>query len=244
MTRRNFSSTLLAGAASASAAPRQPLMLGAPIHIKSTDPANSPVSTSASATPPPTALRQNSKTKSIFAPSKKPTPPKTSSSPKSAVWVNLLDADPAKRAANLKTVTDGLALADEVGARCCVDIAGSFNRQGLVRRHIRRTSRRSSSTPSVENARKIIDAVKPKRSKFAYEMMGWAISRISPTPTCRLIKAVDRPGLRSPHRHLQSRSTHRSVSTTTPRSPTRRFDKLGRWIVSCHAKDLSIGSRR
>ena len=42
-------------------------------------------------------------------------------------WVNLLDADPDKRRQNLATVTDGLALADAIGARCCVDIAGSFS---------------------------------------------------------------------------------------------------------------------
>jgi hypothetical protein len=42
-------------------------------------------------------------------------------------WVNLLDADPDKRRQNLATVTDGLAIADAIGARCCVDIAGSFS---------------------------------------------------------------------------------------------------------------------
>jgi sugar phosphate isomerase/epimerase len=42
-------------------------------------------------------------------------------------WVNLLDADAAKRRANLETVIEGLALAEAVGALCCVDIAGSFN---------------------------------------------------------------------------------------------------------------------
>ena len=39
----------------------------------------------------------------------------------------MLDPDPAKRAENLKYVTERLALAEAVGARCCVDIAGSFN---------------------------------------------------------------------------------------------------------------------
>jgi len=42
-------------------------------------------------------------------------------------WVNLLDPDGEKRKKNLEVVTDGLALAEAVGARCCVDIAGSFN---------------------------------------------------------------------------------------------------------------------
>src|SRR5262249_44303785 len=42
-------------------------------------------------------------------------------------WVNLLDGDPEKRRLNLQVVTDGLALAEAIGARCCVDIAGSFS---------------------------------------------------------------------------------------------------------------------
>src|SRR5271163_60738 len=42
-------------------------------------------------------------------------------------WKNMLDPDAQKRAANLKYVTERLALADAVGARCCVDIAGSYN---------------------------------------------------------------------------------------------------------------------
>jgi sugar phosphate isomerase/epimerase len=42
-------------------------------------------------------------------------------------WRNMLDPDSVKRAENLKYVTERLALAEAVGARCCVDIAGSYN---------------------------------------------------------------------------------------------------------------------
>ena len=42
-------------------------------------------------------------------------------------WVNLLDPDEAKRKKNYEYVHDRLALAELVGARCCVDIAGSYN---------------------------------------------------------------------------------------------------------------------
>ncbi len=42
-------------------------------------------------------------------------------------WKNMLDPDAPKRAENLKYVTERLALAEAVEARCCVDIAGSFN---------------------------------------------------------------------------------------------------------------------
>ena len=56
----------------------------------------------------------------------------------------------------------------------------------------RTTSRRSFFDAVVENARKIIDAVKPKRARFCYEMMGWALPD-SPDSYLKLIKAVDRP---------------------------------------------------
>jgi sugar phosphate isomerase/epimerase len=42
-------------------------------------------------------------------------------------WKNLLDPDPQKRRENLDYVSQRCALADAVGALCCVDIAGSFN---------------------------------------------------------------------------------------------------------------------
>lgn len=42
-------------------------------------------------------------------------------------WRNMLDPDPAKREQNVNYVIERCALADAVGARCCVDIAGSFN---------------------------------------------------------------------------------------------------------------------
>src|SRR5512140_3144707 len=42
-------------------------------------------------------------------------------------WRHLLDPDPQKRADNFRYVVERFELAEAVGARCCVDIAGSFN---------------------------------------------------------------------------------------------------------------------
>src|SRR5690242_11295071 len=42
-------------------------------------------------------------------------------------WKNLLDPDPVKRRENLDYVTQRCALAEAIGALCCVDIAGSYN---------------------------------------------------------------------------------------------------------------------
>jgi len=150
-------------------------------------------------------------------------------------WVNLLDADPAKRAANLKTVTDGLALAEAVGARCCVDIAGSYNREVWYGPHPKNLSKEFFDA-AVENARKIIDAVKPKRAKFCYEMMGWALPD-SPDAYLEMIKAVDREAFAV---HLDPcnliNSPRRFYDNTKLLNEC--FDKLGPRIASCHAKDL------
>jgi sugar phosphate isomerase/epimerase len=151
-------------------------------------------------------------------------------------WVNLLDADPAKRAANLKTVSEGLALADEVGALCCVDIAGSYNPEVWSGPHPDNVSDKFFDA-TVENARKIIDAVKPKRAKFCFEMMGWALPD-SADSCVALVKAVQRDGfgvhldpcnlINSPARFYRNTDLLNEC-----------FDKLGPWIVSCHAKDVA-----
>ncbi len=141
-----------------------------------------------------------------------------------------------KRAANLKLVTEGLALADVVGALGCVDIAGSFSTKEWYGPHPDNLSPKFFDA-AVENARKIIDAVKPWRAKFSYEMMGWTIPD-SAESYLKLIKAVDRKAfavhldpcniVNSPTRFYRNTDLLNEV-----------FDKLGRWIVSCHAKDLT-----
>jgi sugar phosphate isomerase/epimerase len=151
-------------------------------------------------------------------------------------WCNLLDADPAQRAANLKTVTDGLALAEALGARCCVDIAGSYNAKSWFGPHPKNLSQEFFDA-SVENARKIIDAVRPSRAKFCFEMMGWALPD-SPDAYLAMVKAVDRPAfgvhldpcnaVNCPQRFYQNTELLNEC-----------FDKLGPWIASCHAKDLA-----
>jgi sugar phosphate isomerase/epimerase len=151
-------------------------------------------------------------------------------------WVNLLDPDAAKRAANLKTVTEGLALADEIGALNCVDIAGSFNPTIWYGPNADNLSPKFFDAV-IENARKIIDAVKPKRAKFSYEAMGWALPD-SPDHYVRLIKAIDRPAFGC---HLDPCNMVNSPEKFYRNTDLLNecFDKLGRWIVSCHAKDLT-----
>ncbi|HVQ31255.1 MAG TPA: sugar phosphate isomerase/epimerase [Vicinamibacteria bacterium] len=151
-------------------------------------------------------------------------------------WVNLLDPDAEARTRNLATVTEGLALAEAVGARCCVDIAGSFSPTSWFGPHPDNLGPRFFDA-AVENARKILDAVKPTRTTFCYELMAWSLPD-SPDACLRLIAAVDRKAfsvhldpcnlVNSPERYYRSSEVIREC-----------YRKLGPRIASVHAKDLA-----
>jgi len=151
-------------------------------------------------------------------------------------WKNMLDPDAQKRADNLNYVTERLALAEAVEARCCVDIAGSYNPTVWYGAHPRNLSN-DFFDATVENCRKVIDAVTPRRTKFSIEMMGWSLPD-GPDSYLKLIRAVDRPafavhmdvcnGINSPERFYNNAQFIQEC-----------FAKLGKWIVSCHAKDLA-----
>jgi hypothetical protein len=106
-------------------------------------------------------------------------------------WRNMLDPDAQKRADNLRYVTERLALADLVEARCCVDIAGSYNPTVWYGAHPKNLSPEFFDA-TVENCRKVIDAVKPRATTFSIEMMGWSLPD-GPDSYLKLIRAVDRP---------------------------------------------------
>jgi len=150
-------------------------------------------------------------------------------------WKNMLDPDPQKRRENLEYVVDRMALADAVGARCCVDIAGSYDEKVWYGPNPKNLSSEFFDA-TVQNCRHVIDAVKPKRAKFSIEMMGWSVPD-GPDSYVKLVKAVDRPafgvhldvcnGINCPTRFYRNTEFIREC-----------FQKMGRWIVSCHAKDL------
>lgn len=223
------------GTASLAAAPRRSIRFGGPIFLKSDDPEalareHRRLGYSA-AYCPSVKLQEPEKIRAI----QKAYAAENVIIAEVGAWCNMLDPDSVKRTANLKNVSDRLALADEIGARCAVNIAGSYNPTIWYGPHKRNFSREFFDA-TVENARHVIDAVKPKRTKFALEMMGWALPT-GPDEYLRLIKAIDRKGFGV---HLDVcngiNSPERFYSNTAFIEEC--FNKLGGHIVSCHAKDL------
>src|SRR6185369_14295197 len=75
-------------------------------------------------------------------------------------WKNMLDPDAAIRKSNLDYVSERLQLAEAVGARCCVDIAGSYHPKIWYGMNPKNLSKEFFDA-TVENSRHVIDAVKP-----------------------------------------------------------------------------------
>lgn len=152
-------------------------------------------------------------------------------------WSNPIDPDQEKAKKALIFCQNQLALADQIGARCCVNIAGSRNPQRWDGPDAENFSDETFDL-IVESVRKIIDAVKPSRTFYTLETMPW-IFPSSPDEYLALIKAIDRPSfavhfdpvnmLNSPVRAYRNADFIREC-----------FEKLGPWIKSCHAKDIVL----
>ncbi len=153
------------------------------------------------------------------------------------VWNNMLDPDPKSRAANIQANIEALAIADEVGVACCVNISGSFSPDRWDGPHPKNLSEGAIEL-TIENVRRILDAVKPKRTIYSLETMPWVIPD-SIESYRRLIEAVDHPMFGV---HLDPvnmiNSPHLFYNNTNFLQEC--FSTLGDVIVSVHAKDIRL----
>ena len=150
-------------------------------------------------------------------------------------WKNIMDSDEATRKANLAYVVDRMALAEEIGALNCVTISGSMNPKQWDGPDPRNDSAEFFEA-TVENSRKIIDSVKPKRARFTLEMMPWAPPD-GAEGYLRLIRAIDRP-MFGAHVDMCNLINTPEQFYKNGQLINDTFKKLGRWVISCHAKDI------
>ena len=159
-------------------------------------------------------------------------------------WKNLIAHDGATRKANLQFATDTLAAADEMGVVACVAFHGTVGHAGDPWQlsdnydygpHPGNLGE-EGFTRAVETARSLIDAVKPKRTKFSLEMVPWLVTG-TPQGYLDLIEAVDRPQFAA-HIDAANMITSPQFYFDTPRMLREAFALLGPYVVSAHAKDI------
>jgi len=152
-------------------------------------------------------------------------------------WSNPLSPDEATAKAAREKCEATLALADRIGARCCVNIAGSRGEKWDGPSALDLTD--DTFGMIVESVRGIIDAVKPTRTYYTVEGMPWMYPD-SPDSYLRLIEAVDRERLGV---HLDPANWISSPQRFFGNAALIResFAKLGKWTRSCHAKDIALG---
>jgi sugar phosphate isomerase/epimerase len=152
-------------------------------------------------------------------------------------WCNLLAVDEAKRQKHFTFVCERLALADAVGARCCVDYIGTLAPNSDFGSDPANLTA-STFHLAVETVQRIIDEVKPARTFFCLEMMQWLYPD-SPDAYVELLRAVDRPAF-GVHLDPVNLVVSPRIYFDTTALLRECFHKLGPHIRSCHAKDITL----
>ncbi|MCC6442869.1 MAG: sugar phosphate isomerase/epimerase [Armatimonadetes bacterium] len=154
-------------------------------------------------------------------------------------WSNPISPDEETRRKAVRYCQEQLALADRIGALCCVNIAGACGEQWDG-------PHPDNLTPEtfdriVASVREIIDGVRPAHSFYTLETMPWMYP--DSTESYRhLIEAIDRDRFAvhfdpvnlvcSPQRYFATGELIREFVRT-----------LGPHIKSCHAKDILLSGR-
>ena len=152
-------------------------------------------------------------------------------------WSNPISPDRAEAEKAIHMCIAGLQLADQIGARCCVNISGSKNPEYWAGPHEDNLTEETFNQV-VEITRKIIDAVKPGRTFFALEAMPWSFPDSTET-FMKLLKAIDRERF-AVHLDPVNMITSPRGYYNNGKLIREMFAKLGPYIKSCHAKDITL----
>lgn len=152
-------------------------------------------------------------------------------------WSNPIDPDQGKAGKAIQKCIDSLALADEIGANCCVNVSGSRNPKHWAGPH-KDNLTDATFDLIVETTRKIIDAVNPKHTYYTLECMPWSYPD-SVDSYLKLIKAIDRKQF-GVHLDPMNLITSPQIYYQNGEMIRDCFRKLGAQIKSCHAKDITL----
>ena len=152
------------------------------------------------------------------------------------IWRNALASGEDERRKNMDYCIGQLRLADHLGARCAVNVAGSFGPRWDG--HYKENFTDNAWKVTVRMVREIIDTANVKNTYFTLEPMPWMIPT-GPDEYLKLIDMVDRDRFavhmdiinmtNSAYRYFNAEEFIDEVS-----------EKLGKWIRSCHIKDIHL----
>src|SRR3954447_694854 len=153
-----------------------------------------------------------------------------------ACRANPISPDDATRRQGIAYCQERLALAERVGARCCVNVAGSRGAEWDAP-HPENLGADTFAL-IVDSVREIVDAVKPQRTVYALEPMPFTLPD-SPDSYLALLEAIDRPGFGV---HLDPVNLINTPAKFYDNAGFLRecFAKLGPHVRSVHAKDIVL----
>ena len=153
------------------------------------------------------------------------------------IWKNVLSADKDKRDEARRYAVGQLRLADEIGARCCVNIAGTYGGPIWDGGYKENFGNECWNT-IVDYTKELIDEVKPKHTKYSIEPMPWMYPT-GPDEYLKLMKDVDREEF-AIHLDLVNMINCPQRYFFSDEFMEECFDKLGPFIRSCHVKDIKL----
>jgi sugar phosphate isomerase/epimerase len=153
-------------------------------------------------------------------------------------WNNLVDLDPGTREAHRRSMVEALALAEELGARCAIDIFGSYCHGNGNSSHSAKNFSSDAFDEAVEMARSFIDAVKPKTAFFVFEIFPFNVVD-SPAEIARLVQAVDRRQF-GVHLDLVNLINSPRAYWSSGEIMKESVRLFGDRIVAAHAKDIKL----
>lgn len=153
------------------------------------------------------------------------------------VWKNTMAADSDEKKKWIEYAVNQLRMADEIGAVCCVNVAGTPHGprwDGGYRENFSRDTWKQT----VEMIQQIIDTAKPSRTKYSIESMPWMIPT-GPEEYADLMNDVNRSEFAA-HLDVVNMITTPQRYFFNDRFLLDCFSILKGQIVSCHLKDILL----
>ena len=152
------------------------------------------------------------------------------------IWRNAMSLDPEDRKAQRDYSVKQLQLADRIGARCAVNVAGAIGPRWDG--HYKENFTKETRAEIVKMIQEIIDRAEVTNTYFTLEPMPW-MTPTSPEDYARLIEEVDRERF-AVHMDIINMTNSFERYYNPEEFVDRCAELLGNRIRSCHIKDVHL----